>query len=139
MLVSKECWERGCSCFDDRVDKDPVEVIKAMKLNNIPIQNKERDKAWEAFIKRKDVKAFMKENSDFKFPLDGSYEMWCIAWDKAWTAGFNAAQEPKEWVGLTDEEIVGMTCECVDNGTFDMNCARDFARAIEENLKAKNS
>ena len=28
MLVSKECWERGCSCYDDRVDKDPVEVLK---------------------------------------------------------------------------------------------------------------
>jgi hypothetical protein len=28
MLVSKECWERGCSCYDDRVDKDPVEVVK---------------------------------------------------------------------------------------------------------------
>jgi hypothetical protein len=28
MLVSKECWERGCSCYDDRVDKDPVEMVK---------------------------------------------------------------------------------------------------------------
>jgi hypothetical protein len=28
MLVSKECWERGCSCYDDRVDKDPVEVFE---------------------------------------------------------------------------------------------------------------
>jgi hypothetical protein len=28
MLVSKECYERGCSCYDDRVDKDPVEVVK---------------------------------------------------------------------------------------------------------------
>ena len=28
MLVSKECFERGCSCYDDRVDKDPVEVAK---------------------------------------------------------------------------------------------------------------
>ncbi len=28
MLVSKECWERGCSCYDDRVDKDPVEVVR---------------------------------------------------------------------------------------------------------------
>jgi hypothetical protein len=44
-----------------------------------------------------------------------------------------------KWVGLTDEEIVGVTCECVDDGTFDMNCARDFARAIEEKSKAKNS
>ena len=138
MLVSNECWERGCSCYDDRVDKDPVEVIKAMKLNNIPIQNKERDKAWEAFIKRKDVKAFMKENSDFKFPLDGSYEMWCIAWDKAWTAGFNAAQEPKEWVGLTAEEINALYVqhhnqfgECISG---DWGYERDF----EAKLKEKN-
>jgi hypothetical protein len=28
MLVSKECWERGCSCYDDRVDKDPVKVFE---------------------------------------------------------------------------------------------------------------
>ena len=28
MLVSNECWERGCSCYDDRVDKDPVEVVR---------------------------------------------------------------------------------------------------------------
>ena len=28
MLVSKECYERGCSCYDDRVDKDPVEVVR---------------------------------------------------------------------------------------------------------------
>jgi hypothetical protein len=28
MLVSKECFERGCSCYDDRVDKDPVEVVE---------------------------------------------------------------------------------------------------------------
>lgn len=68
-----------------------------MKLDNIPINNRARDKAWEAFIKRKDVKALMKENSDFKFPLNGSYEIWCIAWDKAWHDGFmeghEAAQE----------------------------------------------
>lgn len=59
-----------------------------MKLDNIPIKNPDRDKAWEAFIKRKDVKAFMKGKSDFRFPLDGSYELWCVAWDKAWNAGF---------------------------------------------------
>lgn len=64
-----------------------------MKLNNIPIKNPDRDKAWEAFIKRKDVKAFMKGKTEFKFPLDGSYELWCIAWDKAWNAGFNAGYE----------------------------------------------
>jgi hypothetical protein len=30
MLVSKECWERGCSCYDDRVDKDPVLIAAAI-------------------------------------------------------------------------------------------------------------
>ena len=64
-----------------------------MKLNNIPIQNKERDKAWEAFIKRKDVKALMKEQSDFKFPLNGSYEIWCIAWEQGWKDGFESGYE----------------------------------------------
>jgi len=46
---------------------------------------------------------------------------------------------PCQWVGLTDEEIVGMTCECVDDGTFNMDCARDFARAIEAKLKGLNT
>ena len=46
--------------------------------------------------------------------------------------------KPKEWVGLTDEEIMGMTCECVDDGTFNMDCARDYARWIEDKLKEKN-
>lgn len=32
---------------------------------------------------------------------------------------------------LTEEEIRGHTCECVDDGTFNMACAIDFARAIE--------
>jgi hypothetical protein len=45
----------------------------------------------------------------------------------------------KPWVGLTDEEIVGATCECVDDGTFNMNCAQDFAKTIEVILKEKNT
>lgn len=48
------------------------------------------------------------------------------------------AQPEREWVGLEEEEIVGMTCNCVDDGTFNMDCARDYARWIESNLKDKN-
>lgn len=62
-------------------------------LDDVPITNAERDKAWAAFIKRKDVKAMMKSKEDFKFPLDGSYDLWCIAWAKAWDAGFKAGWE----------------------------------------------
>ena len=28
MIVDAGCWERGCACYDYRVDKDGVEVIK---------------------------------------------------------------------------------------------------------------
>jgi hypothetical protein len=44
----------------------------------------------------------------------------------------------KEWVGLNYGEIVGLTCECIDDGTFNMDCAFDFAKRIEEELKYLN-
>ena len=28
MILDRGCWERGCACYDERVDKDGVEVIK---------------------------------------------------------------------------------------------------------------
>jgi len=65
-------------------------------IDDVPITNAERDKAWAAFIKRKDVKAMMKDKKEFKFPLDGSYDLWCIAWAKAWDAGFKAGWEKNE-------------------------------------------
>ena len=52
--------------------------------------------------------------------------------------GMALYRAPREWVGLEDEEIVSLTCECVDDGTFNMNCAHDFARAIEARLKEQN-
>ena len=56
-------------------------------LDNVPITNPARDRAWEAFIRRKDVRETFPQ--EFKFPLDrGYYEMWCLCWAKAWDAGF---------------------------------------------------
>jgi hypothetical protein len=49
-----------------------------------------------------------------------------------------AAPPRKEWISLDETELIGMTCECVDDGTFDMKCAIDFANAIEAKLKEKN-
>jgi hypothetical protein len=28
VFIDKACWERGCACYDSRVDKDPVKVTK---------------------------------------------------------------------------------------------------------------
>ena len=65
-------------------------------FDNVPIVNKERDEAWAAFIRRKDVKKLM--NDGFGFPLGGGYyDLWCIVWAKAWDSGFyegwDAAEE----------------------------------------------
>jgi hypothetical protein len=64
-------------------------------LDDIPIYNIARDKAWEAFIKRKDVKHLVKHGLfDKGFPLYGGYyELWCQAWDRAWTDGFKSGYD----------------------------------------------
>lgn len=73
-----------------------------MRVDNIPLYNKDRDKAWEAFIKRKDVTEFFKDKDGaefkFKFPLEqGWYEVWCQCWEKAWDKGWDAAQQTKQY------------------------------------------
>jgi hypothetical protein len=65
-------------------------------LDDIAITNLERDKAWASFIRNKSVKAYMKDKKDFNFPLDGSYEVWCTAWDKAWSLGFKSGYHERK-------------------------------------------
>jgi len=59
-------------------------------------------------------------------------------WVKTYAGGKPNYTAPRQWQGLTNEEIVGTTCECVDDGTFNMDCAKDFARSIEAKLKERN-
>lgn len=47
--------------------------------------------------------------------------------------------ENRQWEGLDAVEIMGATCECVDDGSFNMECAIHFARAIENQLKERNA
>lgn len=74
-----------------------------MKFDDIPVGNKERDAAWAAFIKRKDVQEFFKDKDDaFRFPLErGWYEVWCFAWHKAWDKGFFAKEKIKKQLKKT--------------------------------------
>ena len=51
----------------------------------------------------------------------------------------NLLTPQRTWVGLDDDEIIGMTCDCVDDGSFDIDCAIDFGRQIERALKRRNS
>ena len=45
----------------------------------------------------------------------------------------------RTWVGLDEAEIIGLTCECIDECEFNMDCAIDFAKAIEAKLKELNA
>ncbi len=72
-------------------------------LPRSPIHNLARDKAWGAFIKRKDVKHLVKHGLfDKGFPLYGGYyELWCQAWDRAWTDGFQGGWDSgHDWAKL---------------------------------------
>jgi len=63
-------------------------------FDNVPLANRERDRAFEAFIKRKDVKAMFSD--PFPFPLNrGYYDFWCIVWAKAWDKGFKIGWEER--------------------------------------------
>jgi hypothetical protein len=73
-------------------------------MDDIPLQNTARDKAWEKFIKRKDVQAMLGGTIDdegFDFPLSMQwYFLWCQAWSRAWDAGFFDGHE----VGMKAKE-----------------------------------
>jgi hypothetical protein len=61
-------------------------------FDNVPLANRERDRAFEAFIKRKDVRSMFSDG--FPFPLNrGYYDLWCIVWAKAWDKGFKIGWE----------------------------------------------
>lgn len=60
-------------------------------FDDVQISNPTRDKAWEAFIKRKDVANWAVDKEGF--PLNGFYDVWCIAWSKGWDAGYEAQEK----------------------------------------------
>ena len=46
------------------------------------------------------------------------------------------AKKERKWIGLTEVEIIGMTCDCEK---ITMDCMIDFANAIQDKLKEKNT
>jgi hypothetical protein len=69
--------------------KNPVD------LGEIPIVNKERDKAWGKMARSKRAKQFFDSfGYDLKFPLGRAYyELFCFAWNDAWDVGFKQGFE----------------------------------------------
>lgn len=73
-------------------------------FDDIPISNPARDKSWESFIKRKDVKEFFEQQTpEFRFPLEGGwYELWCFCWARAWDAGWESGYDSGSQVKKED-------------------------------------
>lgn len=49
------------------------------------------------------------------------------------------ALSQRKWQDLDEDEVIGHTCECVDDGTFNLKCAINFARSIEASIKERNA
>jgi hypothetical protein len=61
------------------------------------------------------------------------------------TQGYLAAQPKREWVGLTDEELIAAIYELegfafgLDNGNMSDGAVLEYARIVEAKLKEKNT
>jgi len=53
--------------------------------------------------------------------------------------GYFVMPPKRNWVELAEEEVVGLTCECIDDGKFNMECAHEFSKGITNMLKEKNT
>jgi hypothetical protein len=64
-----------------------------------PIADPDREKAWGKLIRSRQGKnlrdhGFPKDEHGFRFPMGGCYyELWCIAWEFAWDAGYRSRME----------------------------------------------
>lgn len=112
-------------------------------LDDIPIYNKARDKAWEKFIKRKDVKHLVTHGLfDKGFPLYGGYyELWCQAWSRAWDSGFNdgcndISQERVDETAKLRHDVLEEVAKEFDKMPFG-DTAASFAIFVR-NMKARN-
>jgi hypothetical protein len=110
-------------------------------FDDIQINNPDRDKAWAAFIKRKDVEAWAVDRDGF--PLNGFYDVWCIAWSKGWDGRHKKMKHRKmsEQMEKDIQEIVDFYMQFVTGEHFSIResleyfwkCMNDYT--IEDYLK----
>ena len=49
MIANKECYERGCACYDSRVDGEGIKVVA--EHGWVGLTDRERNKLWRDVIK----------------------------------------------------------------------------------------
>jgi len=125
----KVCSLEEAEAFAKKRRKDLREMNTGL-FDDIQINNPDRDKAWEAFIKRKDVAGWAVDKEGF--PLNGFYDVWCIAWSKAQEKCRTPIKE------LSDEEIIEIAKEHIHQKLEGERFGYvDFARAILKKASEK--
>ena len=126
--IDKSCYERGCACYDDRVDSDAVEVALAQPEQE-PVAWLLTDKNINSLqvdsIQRLIDRLKHAHHIDLCVRINGQDEWFQADWLKHMV---RAAPPQRTWVGLTDEEI--------DNINY--TSAYMLAREVEGKLKERN-
>jgi hypothetical protein len=149
-IIDRACYERGCACYDDRIDKDGVEVmsIEAMKqalrcldwmadsdspAPTVSFAKAARDlrTAIEEAEKQEPVATVTSESGDPDVTMSWWHEPALPVGTKLYTTP-PAAQ--RKWAGLTQQDIDIAFDDTQEGGGFN-----EFARAIEQCLKEKNT
>jgi hypothetical protein len=78
----------------------------------------------------------MSENKNAKTPADGPVAWSCQCGRPYTVTCISSKPQKKEWVGLTDEQIIGLW---QDTKEPDGHRIERFAHAIEQALKEKNN
>jgi hypothetical protein len=118
--IDKACYERGCACYDDRVDGDAVEVVLAQEQEPV---------VW------------VKEDVCDGQYIDGRPRKIWWECNKGVGTAFYTRPPQRTWVGLTDEQIDTIGDKVANEKLVGSvpNFRVRFARAIEAKLKEKNT
>jgi hypothetical protein len=102
----KVCSLEEAEAFAKKRRKDLREMNTGL-FDDIQISNPARDKAWEAFIKRKDVAGWAVDKEGF--PLNGFYDVWCIAWSKGWDTTQAMLRHQADYIDQLEKGLESVT------------------------------
>ena len=152
-IIDKACWERGCACYDSRLDSDGVEVVAALEAKDEPVvwgasSISKPEYIAEQKAKTKELRNMMDEfvqtipnfdqlqqivnNLERCLTRDSKHEFLRV-WIRDWTEHKLSKHTPQQRKPLTDKElnVIGTQWH------FNLLEAKDkadlfaFARAIE--------
>jgi hypothetical protein len=136
-LIDKACYERGCACYDDRVDVDAVEVVLAQTQEPVPppwwpaVENILNEYGLQAIDFVADFKQALAQTQEPVHNVQSNGRHSPLL-----THMMNKQATPPQrtWVDLTDEDVMGLCRTFM--GQFDKT---KFIKATEDKIKELNT